>query len=90
MKDLLKIALTLLSGAIGAAIPIAGFCFAWSWCMAQVPIGFAYAGFAKIGIAFGLIAFGLIAMGGSLTVACAIGLGLLGGSLVAHLSGLLD
>lgn len=78
MKDILKLLCVVLFGLIGAAIPITALCLAWSWCIAQIPIGFAYVGFVKIGLA---LLFVLV--GGGATIGLTILLGLLGAFLAA-------
>ena len=70
MKYILKLSFVILCGGIGAAIPVTGFYLAWSWCMAQVPMVYAWAGLAKI-----TITLALVAIGGGAT----IGLAVLGG-----------
>lgn len=78
MKDSLKLITILLVGAIAAAIPIVGFYFAWSWCMAQVPMVYAWAGLVKIALTLGMVL-----VGGSITFVMSLYSGILAGAITA-------
>lgn len=67
MKHFLKRSIVVISILVGAALPLTGFFFLWSWCMAQVPMTESWAGLAKIAITLGMIA-----VGGGVTITIAI------------------
>ncbi len=67
MKDTTKLIVTILSGAVTAAIPATLLYLLWSWCMAQIPATFAYAGIAKIALTLGVVF-----VGGGATIAITI------------------
>lgn len=85
MRDIIKIIVTILVGALAAAIPVTGFYFIWSWLVGLVPAAFAYAWAVKLAITVVMLV-----VGGWATIALAIALGALGAAMVAAITGLID
>lgn len=77
MKDIIKAFIVLVTGLIGAAIPLSFAYFIWAACMAAVPVG-AYAGLIKIAISIALFM-----VGGGLTIWLTVIAVALGASLAA-------
>jgi hypothetical protein len=81
-KPVLKATIAGLLCLLVAAIPGTLFYLLWSWCLAQVPMAFAWAGLVKIGITLVMVL-----LGGGATIALTI---LCGSLAVAIAAAILD
>lgn len=72
MKDVIKFIITVTGGAIGALIPIICAYKFWAWSMSMITIASEWAGVIKLAVTIGLLI-----IGGSVTIACSVLLGLL-------------